>query len=72
MSAPLNSPTVPVEAGVPARLFAELEALVKAGWARSVDEMVVEALRRYVESHKESLQEAMIREDVEWGLHGSD
>lgn len=67
-----QNPTVALDTGVPARLFAELEALVQAGWARTVDEVVIEALRRFVESHREALQEAMIREDVDWGLRGSD
>lgn len=57
---------------VPSRLLAELEALVEAGWSRSVDEIVADALRRYVDSHRDVLIEEFVREDVEWALRGSD
>jgi Arc/MetJ-type ribon-helix-helix transcriptional regulator len=57
---------------VPSRLFAEMQALVEAGWFRSVDEVILDALRRFLDSHREDLMEALIREDVEWGLHGKD
>lgn len=61
-----------IEAEVPARLLGEMRSLVEAGWFRNLDELVVEALRRYVETHREELMEEMIREDVEWGLRGAD
>lgn len=54
------------------QLLAEIQALVEAGWFRSVDEVILDALRRFLDSHREDLMEAMIREDVEWGLHGKD
>ena len=61
-----------IAAQVPARLLGEMRSLVEAGWFRDLDELVVEALRRYVETHREELMEEMIREDVEWGLRGAD
>lgn len=64
--------TITLETEVPSRLFQELQALVDAGWSRTVDEIVLDALRRYAESHRESLMADFIREDVEWGLRGSD
>ena len=57
---------------VPNRLLAELQALVDAGWSRNLDEIVLDALRRYAESHRQELMEEFLREDVEWGLRGSD
>src|SRR4029077_20818246 len=57
---------------VPSRLLAEMQSLVDAGWFRSLDEIMLDALRRFLESHREDLMEALVREDVEWGLHGSD
>jgi hypothetical protein len=57
---------------VPARLLAELQALVEAGWSRNLDEIVLDALRRYADSHRQDLIEEFVREDVEWGLRGSD
>ena len=40
--------------------------------ANNLQEVINDALRRYVESHQELLTEAFIEEDVEWGLHGDD
>jgi hypothetical protein len=61
---------VTLHTAVPAALFAELAALVAKGWSRDVDELVLDALRRYAESHRDSRMESFIREDVEWGLQG--
>ena len=41
-----------------------------AGWANSLNDLLSDALRRYLESHSEALAETFILEDVEWGLHG--
>jgi Arc/MetJ-type ribon-helix-helix transcriptional regulator len=57
---------------VPSRLLAEMQSLVDAGWFRSLDEVMVDALRRFLESHREDLMHGLIREDVEWGLRGKD
>jgi Arc/MetJ-type ribon-helix-helix transcriptional regulator len=62
--------TATIEAEVPAQLMGEMQSLVKAGWFRDLDELVLEALRRYVETHRADVMEEMIREDVEWGLRG--
>lgn len=67
-----KAPSTPLRTEVPNRLLAELQALVDAGWSRSLDEIVLDALRRYADSHRQELMEAFIREDVEWGLRGSD
>jgi Arc/MetJ-type ribon-helix-helix transcriptional regulator len=64
--------TATLEAEVPQRLLGEMQALVTAGWFRNLDEIVVDALRRFVESHRGELMEEQIREDVEWGLRGAD
>ena len=61
-----------LQADVPVQLLAEMKALVQAGWFRSVDEVVLEALRRYLDSHRDQLMEALLREDMEWGLRGKD
>ena len=57
---------------IPARLLAEMQSLVDAGWFRNLDEVVLDALRRFLESHSEDLMHGFLREDVEWGLHGTD
>lgn len=61
-----------IEAEIPAQLFAEMQSLVKTGWFRSVDDVVLDALRRFLDSHREELMEGLLREDVEWGLRGRD
>jgi len=57
---------------VPAQMLAELQSLVDAGWFRSLDEVVLDALRRFLDSHRDDLMRKFILEDVEWGLHGAD
>lgn len=53
-------------------MLAELQALVEAGWSRDLDEIVLDALRRYADSHRQALMEEFVREDIEWGLRGRD
>jgi Arc/MetJ-type ribon-helix-helix transcriptional regulator len=70
MNAKIQTATLQTE--VPKRLLSELQGLVDTGWSRSLDEIVLEALRRYADSHRQELNEEFIRQDVEWGLRGSD
>jgi hypothetical protein len=49
-----------------------VRGLVADGWFRDEKDLVFEALRRYLETHRADLQEIFIREDVEWGLYGHD
>jgi Arc/MetJ-type ribon-helix-helix transcriptional regulator len=59
-----------VEAKIPERLDRQIEALVQQGWFRSRDQVVQEAIRRFLEAHRPELMERFIREDIEWGLRG--
>jgi Arc/MetJ-type ribon-helix-helix transcriptional regulator len=59
-----------VEARISERLDHQIDALVEQGWFRSRDQLVREALRRFLEAHRPELLERFIREDVEWGLQG--
>jgi Arc/MetJ-type ribon-helix-helix transcriptional regulator len=59
-----------VRTEVPSRLLTEVQALVEAGWFRSVDEVILDALRRFLDSHREDLMAELIHEDVRWGLQG--
>ncbi|MBF0203871.1 MAG: CopG family transcriptional regulator [Desulfamplus sp.] len=61
-----------VQAEIPYQLWQEAQTLVQQGWACSLQDIINEALHRYIESHQEILTEAFIQEDVEWGLHGKD
>lgn len=56
----------------PDQLHEQLAKLVAAGWFKSPEEGVLEALRRYLSGHSVELQERQIMADVEWGLHGRD
>jgi Arc/MetJ-type ribon-helix-helix transcriptional regulator len=67
-----DSQNVTLSARVPRQLLAEIEALVEAGWYRDLEDLVVDALRRHADSHRQALAEEFVREDVEWGLRGSD
>lgn len=59
-----------VKAEIPDQLYGQMEALVKEGWFRNQEDIINEALRRFLESHRPELLEKFIREDVEWGLRG--
>ena len=50
----------------------EIQALVDAGWFSSRDALVVDALRRFIDSHSDELMGSFICEDIEWGLRGTD
>ena len=64
--------TATIQIDVPVRLLTEMQTLVEAGWFRDMDELMLNALRRFVESHRTELMEGFIREDVEWGLRGDE
>jgi hypothetical protein len=61
-----------VQTQIPIRLLMEGEALVKAGWFCNLDDLFIEALRRYLYSHRPEFTERFMQQDVAWGLHGKD
>ena len=61
-----------IETQLPEELLAEARTYVNEGWAGSVDDLLADALRRYLDSHAVALTERFIRQDAEWGLHGRD
>lgn len=68
----IKAPTQRIETEIPAQLFAEMQTLVELGWFQSIDDVVLDALRRFLEAHREELMAGFLREDVEWGLRGRD
>jgi metal-responsive CopG/Arc/MetJ family transcriptional regulator len=56
----------------PDQLAQQLDQFVKEGWATDIGETMVEALRRFLDSHRPDVVRKQILEDVEWGLHGED
>lgn len=59
-----------IQTELPQELVAQARAFVEQGWAGDFEELLAEALRRYLESHSSPLAESFIREDVKWALHG--
>jgi hypothetical protein len=64
--------TATIQTDVPVRLLGQMQALIEAGWFRDLNELTLNALRRFVESHRAESMERFIYEDVEWGLHGNE
>ena len=56
----------------PDQLAEQLDDFVKEGWAADAGEAMVEALRRFLESHRPDIARAQVLTDVEWALHGED
>ena len=52
------------QAELPEQLVADARAFVEEGWASNFDELLAEALRRYLESHSSRLAESFIKEDI--------
>ena len=67
-----DAETTLIQTKVPSGLISQAEKLVEAGWFRNLDEVVLDALRRFLESHREELIEEFVRQDVEWGLNGDE
>ena len=57
---------------LPSGLAKKAQEQIQAGWFPDINSLVIEALRRYLETHRDELMESFIREDVEWGLHGDE
>jgi len=53
---------------IPEKLDQRLDQIIKNGWAGSKQEILNEALKRYLDSHKDEIIEEQILGDVEWGL----
>lgn len=56
----------------PDALADRLEQYVREGWVADSEQAVVEALRRFPDSHRPELIERQVLDDVEWGVHGRD
>jgi predicted transcriptional regulator len=56
----------------PDALVERLEELARQGWIGDPQQVVVEALRRFLDSHRPELIASQIKADIEWGLHGDD
>lgn len=57
---------------LPEPLAQQAQSLVDQGWTPNLDALVIEAVRRYCESHAVDWSETFLLEDLDWGLHGDD
>ncbi len=62
--------TTLVQANLPPELTARARSFVDEGWASGFDELLADALRRFLESHASQVTENLVMDDVKWGLHG--
>jgi Arc/MetJ-type ribon-helix-helix transcriptional regulator len=62
--------TTTIQTELSDKLFQQAQSMVERGWVSNMDELIAESIRRYLESHQESISERFIKEDIEWGLHG--
>jgi hypothetical protein len=61
-----------IQAELPPELTARARSYVEQGWASDFNELLAEALRRFLESHSAELSESFVINDLQWGLHGND
>jgi len=61
-----------IQAELPPDLTARARTYVEEGWAADFNELLADALRRFLESHTARLTETFVMNDVQWGLHGTD
>ena len=59
-----------VQIQIPDQLLQQARYLVQQGWVANMDDLIAESMRRYLGSHRESMTERFICEDVDWGLYG--
>ena len=62
--------TITVEC--PDVLADDLTRLSSEGWIAQPKDAVVEAILRFLDSHRPELIESQLLSDVEWGLHGKE
>ena len=61
-----------VHVQMPDMLYRKGESLAQTGWFRDEQDLLLEALRRYLDIYNDEVMEQQIRDDVEWGLYGQD
>ena len=59
-----------IETNIPDQLWKQTQNMIDQGWFNNMDSLIIESMRRYIESHQQAISETFISEDVNWGLHG--
>ena len=65
-------PKTVIQAELPPELTARARSYIAEGWASDFNELLAEALRRFLESHSSRVTETFVMDDLNWGLHGND
>ena len=68
----MDTEVTTVQTTVPTRLLEQVESLVREGWFQEMDDVVADALRRFLDTHRPELMDRYILDDVEWGLRGEE
>ena len=53
----MNAETTTVKAVLPTRLVAQMESLIDLGWVPDMDDLIADAVRRFLETHTPDLLE---------------
>ena len=61
-----------IQMTLPSRVYQQMHNLIIEGWFRDENDLIFEALRRFLEVHRVELMERFVREDVEWVLYGKE
>jgi Arc/MetJ-type ribon-helix-helix transcriptional regulator len=67
---PVTERMITIKSQIPRKLYLQLRRLVDEGWFRSQEDIIDEAVRRFLYSHRPEVMERYLQEDVEWGLRG--
>ena len=58
-----NTITVETKIQIPKQLYTDVQTLVTSGWYRNTDDLLLDAIRRLIESRRIELQEEFIQND---------
>lgn len=53
---------------LPPRIAEQVQEQIEQGWFSDLNSLVVEALRRYLETHSSEVADHWVSQDVNWGL----
>ena len=67
-----TEPVVTVKTQVPAQMRKEMQRLITDGWYTNENDLILDALRRFLSAHRTELLTQQIRDDIEWGLYGQE
>ncbi|MCP5502581.1 MAG: CopG family transcriptional regulator [Leptospiraceae bacterium] len=57
---------------IPNQLSQTIHNLIENGWYLDENEIILLALRNFLNTHSEEIMTEFIKEDIEWGLNGEE